>query len=66
MNDLLAEANSVLRETRRLRDQNKLLRQHAARLSKEIGAKLQSAPFHRPSSLEESDLAGLISPAGND
>jgi hypothetical protein len=65
MNDLLATANRVLLETRRLRDQHNLLRQDAARLSKKIGATLQSSPFHGPPSLEEGDLAGS-NLAGND
>jgi hypothetical protein len=64
MNDLLAEANRVLLETRWLRDQHNLLRASAARLSRKIGTTLQSRPFHRPLSPDEGDGAGS-NPAAN-
>jgi len=64
MNDLLAEANRVLLETRWLRDQHDLLRMNAVRLSRKIGTTLQSRPFDRLPSPDEGDGAGS-NPAAN-
>jgi hypothetical protein len=60
MDDLLAKANRVLLESRRLMDQHRLLRLQAAMLSKTIGSRAQSAVL--VSASPEESTAGRTSP----